>query len=267
MSGADNPPVGRDHLEYLELQRAQAAAIAATADLNSSDIAATAAAASPNFNSNDFSTTFSALPPRTAMNKLIMNYLVTEGFKEAAEKFQDEAGLPAPPQLSEMGNRISIRDAIQSGRIAEAISLVHELHPELLDDDRYLFFHLQQQQLIELIRERRIDDALRFASEQLAERGEEDPSVLEELERTMALLAFEEPMNSPFADLLSHSHRQKVASELNSSLLRAAHIHPVHPKLAGVLKMLLWAQDELDKKGIRYNKAIDLNEKAKAAKH
>ena len=77
MSGADNPPVGRDHLEYLELQRAQAAAIAATADLNSSDIVAPIAAASPNFNSNDFSSTFSALPPRTAMNKLIMNYLVT----------------------------------------------------------------------------------------------------------------------------------------------------------------------------------------------
>ena len=77
MSGADNPPVGRDHLEYLELQRAQAAAIAATADLNSSDIVATAAAASPNFNSNDFSSTFSAMPPRTAVNKLIMNYLVT----------------------------------------------------------------------------------------------------------------------------------------------------------------------------------------------
>lgn len=75
---------------------------------------------------------------------------------------------------------------------------------------RYLFFHLQQQQLIELIRESRIEEALRFASDQLAERGEEDPSVLEELERTMALLAFEEPMNSPFADLLSHSHRQKV---------------------------------------------------------
>ena len=78
MSGADNPPVGRDHLEYLELQRAQAAAIAATADLNMSDMVATAAAASsPNYNSNDFTSTFSALPPRSAMNKLIMNYLVT----------------------------------------------------------------------------------------------------------------------------------------------------------------------------------------------
>merc|ERR1712154_676081 len=119
-----------------------------------------------------------------------------------------------------MDNRIKIRDCIQAGKISEATALVHQLHPELLDGDRYLFFHLQQQQLIELIRESRVEDAIRFSSEQLAERGEEDPSVLEELERTMALLAFEEPMNSPFADLLSHSHRQKVASELNSSLLR-----------------------------------------------
>ena len=70
----------------------------------------------------------------------------------------------------------------------------------------------QQQQLIELIRESRLEDAIRFASEQLAERGEEDPVVLEELERTLALLAFEDPHQSPFSDLLSHSHRQKVRS-------------------------------------------------------
>ena len=61
-----------------------------------------------------------------------------------------------------------------------------------------------------MIRENRIEDALKFASEQLAERGEEDAAVLSELERTLALLAFEDPHLSPFSDLLSHSHRQKV---------------------------------------------------------
>jgi hypothetical protein len=68
----------------------------------------------------------------------------------------------------------------------------------------------QQQQLIELIREGRIEEALKFATSQLAERGEEEPLVLEELERTLALMAFEDPAQSPFADLLSLSHRQKV---------------------------------------------------------
>ena len=31
--------------------------------------------------------------------------------------------------------------------------MVNEQHPTLLDSDRYLLFHLQQQHLIELIRE------------------------------------------------------------------------------------------------------------------
>jgi len=201
--------------------------------------------------------------PRQSMNKLVMDYLITEGFKEAAEKFKDEAGIGLSNEeehnLNSMDDRIKIRDYIQAGRIAEATSLVHQLHPELLDDDRYLFFHLQQQQLIELIRENRIEDALKFASEQLAERGEEDTSVLNELERTLALLAFEDPHLSPFSDLLSHSHRQKIASELNAAILKAEHTQQnSQPKMATVLKLLLWSQFELDKKGVRYNRLSDL---------
>jgi hypothetical protein len=39
-----------------------------------------------------------------------------------------------------------------------------------------LFFHLQQQRLIEYIREGRVTDALEFAQEELAPRGEENVS-------------------------------------------------------------------------------------------
>eukprot|EP00096_Caligus_rogercresseyi_P014938 TRINITY_DN7395_c0_g1_i1.p2 TRINITY_DN7395_c0_g1~~TRINITY_DN7395_c0_g1_i1.p2 ORF type:complete len:208 (-),score=102.80 TRINITY_DN7395_c0_g1_i1:1213-1836(-) len=196
---------------------------------------------------------------RHNMNRIIMNYLETEGFKEAAEKFQEEASIEPEVNLNDMDERIKIRDAVIGGKISEATGLVHRLHPELLDDDRYLFFHLQQQQLIELIRDNRVEEALKFASEQLAERGEEDSSVLEELERTMGLLAFEDPSTSPFADLLTHSHRQKVASELNAAILKAQHAESTQPKLATVLKLLLWCQGELDKKNISsYPKMTDL---------
>ena len=70
------------------------------------------------------------------MNKLVMNYLVTEGFKDAAEKFQEEAGISAGQDLSMLDNRITIRDSIQSGNIQQAITLVNQLHPQLLDNDR-----------------------------------------------------------------------------------------------------------------------------------
>lgn len=66
-----------------------------------------------------------------------------------------------------------------------------------------------------MIRRGQVEEAINFASNNLAERGEENPLVLEELERTMALLAFEDPTNSPFSDLLSLSHRQKVLVPLH----------------------------------------------------
>ena len=47
-----------------------------------------------------------------------------------------------------MDSRIKIRDAIQAGKVTEATSMVHQLYPELLDDDRYLFFHLQVSSLV-----------------------------------------------------------------------------------------------------------------------
>lgn len=118
-----------------------------------------------------------------------------------------------------------------NGRIEEATTLINQLHAELLDNDRYLYFHLQvsviifvtfyesititfrqQLHLIELIRDNRVEEALLFAQSHLSEAAEEDHSVLTELERTIALLAFEEPLSSPFGDLLSPSHRQKVIS-------------------------------------------------------
>merc|ERR1719215_1688097 len=145
-----------------------------------------------------------------------MNYLVTEGFKDAAERFQDEAGMNPGQDLSLLDNRIKIRDSIQAGNILDAISLVNELHPQLLDNDRYLLFHLQQ------------------------------------LQRTLALLAFEDPEVSPFSDLLAPSHRQQVASQLNAAILRAEHAESSQSQLAVSLRKLLWAQEELDRKRVRY---------------
>jgi len=195
---------------------------------------------------------------RTDMNRLVMNYLVTEGFKEAAEKFALEAGFKAPEELERLDERIRIRDCIQAGKIQEATALVNQLHPDLLDSDRYLFFHLQQQHLIELIRHKNVEEALRFAQEHLAERGEQNHAILGELERTLALLAFEDPDKSPFGDLLHPTHRQRVASELNAAILKAEHRESTTPQLVSLMKLVMWAQDQLDQRKVKYPKITDL---------
>lgn len=72
-----------------------------------------------------------------------MHFLFLEGFKEAAEKFQQESGVKPSVELHSLDDRIRIRDSIINGRVKEATSLINNLHPELLDNDRYLYFHLQ----------------------------------------------------------------------------------------------------------------------------
>ena len=45
-----------------------------------------------------------------------------------------------------------------------------------------------------------------------------------------------------------------MASELNAAILDVDST----PKLANLLKLLLWAQEELDKKKVKYPKLVDL---------
>ena len=53
--------------------------------------------------------------------------------------------------------------------------------PQILEEQHALFFHLQQQRLIELIRSGKTEEALAFAQEYLAPHGEENEAFLEEL--------------------------------------------------------------------------------------
>ncbi|KAF9123482.1 hypothetical protein EC957_005324 [Mortierella hygrophila] len=194
---------------------------------------------------------------RDDLNKLIMNYLIIEGYKDAAEKFSQESGAKPPVNLESIQNRMVVRTAIQRGHIEEAIERVNDLNPEILDTNPKLFFHLQQQRLIEYIREGRVMEALEFAQEELAPRGEENPEFLSELERTMSLLAFELNGPSPVSDLLTPAQRQKLASELNSALL-LSQSQEKDPKLPALLKMCWWAQQQLDER-CTYPKIKDFN--------
>jgi hypothetical protein len=124
---------------------------------------------------------------------------------------------------------------------------------QILDTNPALYFHLQQQRLIELIRQGRVDDALVFAQQELAPRGEEHPEFLAELERTMALLAFDSPSPSSatlptfLAAMLHPAHRQRTAGELNAAIL-ISQSHGPKPKLPGLLSLLAWGEGLLEER-------------------
>lgn len=65
------------------------------------------------------------------INKLVMNYLSTEGYKEAAENFALETGTKSPVDLQSIDDRMIIREAIQKGDIEKAIGLINDVDPEV----------------------------------------------------------------------------------------------------------------------------------------
>jgi hypothetical protein len=69
--------------------------------------------------------------------------------------------------------------------------------PQILDTNPRLYFHLQQQRLIELIRANNINEALDFAREELAPRGEENVCTQPKALHFFCLL-------SPVSNLLWH---------------------------------------------------------------
>lgn len=60
-----------------------------------------------------------------------MNYLVVEGYRDAAEQFSTESGLAPTVDLQSIQERMDIRQAIQSGDVDTAIDLVNDLNPEV----------------------------------------------------------------------------------------------------------------------------------------
>ncbi|PNH10466.1 Glucose-induced degradation protein 8 [Tetrabaena socialis] len=119
--------------------------------------------------------------PKEDMNRLIMNFLVTEGYVEAARMFEQESSTPPGVNLDAITDRMEVRRALQSGDVESAMEKVNDLDPEILESQPDLFFHLQQQRLIELIRGGNVEAALDFAQEYLAPLAEEKHQFLAEL--------------------------------------------------------------------------------------
>ena len=122
------------------------------------------------------------------INRMVMNYLVVEGYKSAAENFAQESGVEANMDFDLIDQRREIRILLQEGKIQEAIEKINDLNPEILDTNDVLYFQLKKQRLIELIKDEQIEQALLFCQKHLAEKSAKKSEFMEQLEEVMTLL-------------------------------------------------------------------------------
>lgn len=198
---------------------------------------------------------------KATMNRLVMDYLVVEGHKEAAQAFERESRTGAGMDLDTVSTRRLIRSCVEAGNITRAMQCADELIPGLLSGNEDLSFYVHRQQLVELIRGNDVEQALQFAQDVLAPKAESSPTLLQELERTMLLLAYADTAACPEAELLSQAQRRHTASLLNAAVL-SAQAQQTEAALPMMLRRLRWAQDELQHRQCTSFERIDDYEEA-----
>jgi len=189
-------------------------------------------------------------PLKSDINALILDYLTTEGYPSAAEKFSSEAKIGIHPEdIHSIGARREIQQAIHSGRIEHAIEALNELNPQILDGDSTLHFSLLRLQLVELIRTYNaapgndIAPALEFATTHLAPRAPTNPQFLEDLECTMSLLFFPPDNLEPhLAALLHPDLRRNVADNVNKAILTSQHQRR-DATIRNLVRLRAWAEN------------------------
>lgn len=189
-------------------------------------------------------------PSKTDINFVVMDYLVSEGYPRAAEKFAKEANLQLPFEEETIQARVEVRRAIHAGDIESAITMINDLDPQILDTDASLHFALLRLQLIELIRSctssanSDVTPALSFASSQLAPRAATNPEFLKDLELTMMLLIFlpaTGKLQDELSRLLDPSLRSEVASLVNEALLATTGA-PGEARMRSLIRLRHWAE-------------------------
>ena len=65
------------------------------------------------------------------LNSVIMDYLISEGYPSAAQKFALEANIQPRVDVESIRERVEIRNAIYGGDIQSAIEKINELNPQV----------------------------------------------------------------------------------------------------------------------------------------
>lgn len=95
---------------------------------------------------------------------------------------------------------------------------------------------------------RDIDKVLTFAEDCLKDKCDQPPELFAKLEQTYALLAFDNPEQSPFGKLMGLDQRNMLANEVNSSILESLKRNPTS-KLELLFCSLVWDKIQLMNKG------------------
>uniref|UniRef100_A0A0K0E3U7 Aldehyde dehydrogenase n=1 Tax=Strongyloides stercoralis TaxID=6248 RepID=A0A0K0E3U7_STRER len=186
--------------------------------------------------------------PDEYQEELVLDYMIKAGYLDAAESFCQEIGRPFNVKMYELlPERMKIRSLIANGKIGESIEVIQCTLPEFFEQNSQTYFMMRLQELTELIRERRTQEAMDFAQEHIIPIAESNESCIPTMEETFALLAYDNPEKSPFGYLLDKKKLQSLAYNVNTAILRLKKFED-KPIMENIIKLVIFFAAQMDDK-------------------
>ncbi|XP_057974667.1 ran-binding protein M homolog [Malania oleifera] len=170
--------------------------------------------------------------PQNISYGIVRSYLLHYGYEETLNSFDLASKCTVPPinmaqeksfneqeNMYALSQRKTLRQLIRNGKIDDALSILRESHPQIVQDDKSATcFLLHCQKFIELVRVGELEEAVKYGRIELARYfGLRE---FEELvQDCVALLAYEQPQKSSVGYLLEESQRELVADTVNAMIL------------------------------------------------
>ncbi|EDW01372.1 glucose-induced degradation protein 8 homolog isoform X2 [Drosophila grimshawi] len=169
------------------------------------------------------------------INRIIMKYLITDGYMGAAQRFEAAAKLQEGGLQNTPDHLARVKHAVRAGQLQYALDLAKKLYPKLYESDNYMYFHMQQLRLIELIRERKhLNVGTNANSSSFVS---SDPFQMEQQQQ---------PSGSQ-----PSCRAEQISSELDCmAMIENEQAACMEPKMMFLVKLILWAQGKLDKDGV-----------------
>jgi len=157
------------------------------------------------------------------MTGIVLEHMIHHGYAESATIFAKYTGRERKVELevTRTLQRQKVCRFVLDGHIDEALQEAEELFPGLLKNERDVVFVLRCQKFIELMRNSSPSEAVTYAQRELAEFQYFGDEYNKTLTNILALLAYENPHDSPVAYLLDPKRRFTVAEALNGAILGA----------------------------------------------
>ncbi|GAW82203.1 RanBPM and CLTH-like protein [Plasmodium gonderi] len=182
------------------------------------------------------------------LNEVLMNFFCVHRMYDVANEFHKETRVKPDMPIDTVKIRYLIQNEILNNRIEEAIEHINNLDKGILKKHKDIVFFLKKQQLLKLILNNNIKEAITYSQQELAPYVKEKPSLISEIDDVMMLMAYQDFNSEEAKKLIQKIEKKKTTLKRIDDIILSYYNVDSESTLEYIVKNIFFTQNVLSSK-------------------